>query len=186
MTSPTGSGKTTLAALKIASTIASGKTVVYLAPTHALVGQVERDLNERVGGLAVAESVDDTTVEDILPALPTLAVVTPERCFSLLTFAPELFANVGLLVFDECHLLGVGSGEEGALTRRVDRRGVDAMLCLLTFLATAPHADLLLLSAMVSNGPEVAAWLQALTGRPVHAFDDPWQPNSAAALLRHL
>ena len=177
MTSPTGSGKTTLAALKIASTIASGKTVVYLAPTHALVGQVERDLNERVGGLAVAESVDDTTVEDILPALPTLAVVTPERCFSLLTFAPELFANVGLLVFDECHLLGVGSGEEGALTRRVDRRGVDAMLCLLTFLATAPHADLLLLSAMVSNGPEVAAWLQALTGRPVHAFDDPWKPT---------
>ncbi len=72
MTSPTGSGKTTLAALKIASTITSGKTVLYLAPTHALVGQVERDLNERVGGLAKAESVDDSTVDDILPALPTL------------------------------------------------------------------------------------------------------------------
>lgn len=177
MTSPTGSGKTTLAALKIASTITSGKTVLYLAPTHALVGQVERDLNERVGGLATAESVDDTTVEDILPALPTLAVVTPERCFALLTFAPELFANVGLLVFDECHLLGIGSSDDGATAKRVDRRGVDAMLCLLTFLSTAPHADLLLLSAMVSNGPEVANWLGTLTGRPVHPFDDRWKPT---------
>ncbi len=177
MTSPTGSGKTTLAALKIAATITSGKTVLYLAPTHALVGQVERDLNERIGDLATAESVDDTTVEDILPALPTLAVVTPERCFALLTFAPELFANVGLLVFDECHLLGVGGREGGTIVRRVDRRGVDAMLCLLTFLATAPDADLLLLSAMVSNGPEVASWLNSLTGRPVHAFDDSWKPT---------
>lgn len=177
MTSPTGSGKTTLAALKIASTITSGKTVLYLAPTHALVGQVERDLNERVGGLATAESVDDTTVEDILPALPTLAVVTPERCFALLTFAPELFANVGLLVFDECHLLGIGRSDDGALTKRVDRRGVDAMLCLLTFLSTAPSADLLLLSAMVSNGSDVATWLESLTSRPVHSFDDRWKPT---------
>ena len=177
MTSPTGSGKTTLAALKIASTITSGKTVLYLAPTHALVGQVERDLNERLGELATAESVDDTSVEDILPALPTLAVVTPERCFALLTFAPELFANVGLLVFDECHLLGVGVREDGAIARRVDRRGVDAMLCLLTFLSTTPDADLLLLSAMVSNGREVASWLQSLMSRPVHAFDDRWKPT---------
>jgi hypothetical protein len=177
MTSPTGSGKTTLAALKIAATITSGKTVLYLAPTHALVAQVERDLNERVGSLATAESVDDTTLEDILPALPTLAVVTPERCFALLTFAPELFANVGLLVFDECHLLGVGSREGSAHLPRVDRRGVDAMLCLLTFLSTAPGADLLLLSAMVSNGAEIASWLQSLIGRPVHPFDDRWKPT---------
>jgi hypothetical protein len=177
MTSPTGSGKTTLAALKIAATITSGKSVLYLAPTHALVSQVERDLNERIGELATAESVDDTTAEDILPALPTLAVVTPERCFALLTFAPELFANVGLLVFDECHLLGIGSRDDGASVRRVDRRGVDAMLCLLTFLATAPGADLLLLSAMVSNGAQVASWLNSLTGRPFHAFDDRWKPS---------
>ncbi len=177
MTSPTGSGKTTLAALKIAATIISGKSVVYLAPTHALVGQVERDLNERIGELATAESVDDTTIEDVLPALPTLAVVTPERCFALLTFAPELFANVGLLVFDECHLLGVADRGGGPIVRRVDRRGVDAMLCLLTFISIAPNADLLLLSAMVSNGPEVASWLQSLTERPVHAFDDRWKPT---------
>ena len=177
MTSPTGSGKTTLAALKVAATISSGRTVLYLAPTHALVGQVERDLNERVGALAIAENVDDTTVEEVLPALPTLAVVTPERCFALLTFAPELFDNVGLLVFDECHLLGVGNRGGATGSSRVDRRGVDAMLCLLAFLAAAPTADLLLLSAMISNGEEIASWLRSLVGRPVHAFDDRWKPT---------
>lgn len=37
MTSPTGSGKTTLSVLKIAAARCAGKGVVYLAPTHALV-----------------------------------------------------------------------------------------------------------------------------------------------------
>lgn len=163
--------------LKVAATIASGRKVLYLAPTHALVGQVERDLNARVGGLATAESVEDAAIEDILPALPTLAVITPERCFALLTFAPELFDNVGLLVFDECHLLGVGASQGAIEARKVDRRGIDAMLCLLTFLSINHDADLLLLSAMLSNGLEVAAWLEDLIGRPVHAFDDRWKPT---------
>jgi DEAD/DEAH box helicase len=177
ITSPTGSGKTTLAALKIVATILSRKTVLYLAPTHALVGQVERDLTERIGGLAKAESVDETMIEDILSTLPTLAVVTPEGCFALLTFTPELFANVGLLVFDECHLLGISAPGEITTPQRVDRRNLDAMLCLLTFMAANRNADLLLLSAMVSNGSEVADWLQTLTGRPVHAFNDEWKPT---------
>jgi hypothetical protein len=177
MTSPTGSGKTTLSALKIAATIISGKSVVYIAPTHALVGQVERELTERVGQLAKAENVEDVNIMDTLPTLPPLAVMTPERCFSLLTFAPELFDNVGLLVFDEFHPLGVPSRGSIPTVSRPDRRGVDAMLCLLTFISVVPSADLLLLSAMVSNGPEVAAWLQSLTERPVHAFDDLWKPT---------
>ena len=107
MTCPTGSGKTTLSTLKIASTLCGGKTVVYLAPTHALVNQVEHDLNERLTNLARAKSVEESLLEEIGQHLPDIAVLTPERCFALLTFAPELFKQVGLLVFDECHLMGV-------------------------------------------------------------------------------
>jgi hypothetical protein len=177
MTSPTGSGKTTLAALKIAATLACGKTVLYLAPTHALVSQVERELNERIAGLGTAASVEDVSLADIVQTLPDLAVVTPERCFALLTFAPELFDNVGLLVFDECHLLGVSRpGTRGSLPR-VDRRGIDAMLCILTFMTVAASSDYLLLSAMVSNGPEVSEWLQSAIQRPVHPFDNKWKPT---------
>lgn len=177
MTTPTGSGKTTLAALKIAATLAAGKTVLYLAPTHALVGQVERDLNERIQGLATAASIEEVSLDDIIESLPDLAVVTPERCFALLTFAPDLFHNVGLLVFDECHLLGVSKPATHEARARVGRRGIDAMLCLLTFMSINKSADYLLLSAMVSNGAEIADWLRSLLGRPVFPFEDRWKPT---------
>jgi hypothetical protein len=177
MTTPTGSGKTTLAALKIAATLAGGRTVLYLAPTHALVGQVERDLNERVGAIARAKSIEDISLDDAVDTLPDLAVVTPERCFALLTFAPELFESVGLMVFDEFHLLGVARPATAASPVRIGRRGIDAMLCLLTFLNRQPDADVLLLSAMVSNGADVAGWLAGLMGRPVQVFDDRWKPT---------
>jgi hypothetical protein len=41
---PTGAGKTTVSSLKIAGTLAKKKKVVFLAPTHALVEQLTRDL----------------------------------------------------------------------------------------------------------------------------------------------
>lgn len=175
MTTPTGSGKTTLAALKIAATLAAGKSVLYLAPTHALVGQVEADLNERVVSLAKAESIDQADIVETVDKLPDIAVVTPERCYALLTFAPQLFANVGLLVFDEFHLLGATKLPSGVAD--IDRRSIDAMLCLLTFQRIQPAADYLLLSAMVSNGGEVAEWLRGLTDRAVIAFDYKWKPT---------
>jgi hypothetical protein len=178
MTSPTGSGKTTLATLKIAATLCTGKTVVYLAPTHALVSQVERDLNARIGGLAQATSVEEALLEEIGQQLPDLAVLTPERCFALLTFAPELFRRVGLLVFDECHLLGVPrSTREGQAVGSFDRRSIDAMLCLLSFASINKESDYLLLSAMISNGADIADWLQTITGRGCIPFDDKWKPT---------
>jgi hypothetical protein len=49
--------------------------------------------------------------------------MTPERCLAMLSFAPEAFWDVGLLVFNECHLLSPQSGKI--------RRALDAMLCVL-------------------------------------------------------
>lgn len=177
MTTPTGSGKSTLATLKIAATLACGKTVLYLAPTHALVSQIEEDLNKRLVSIAKAQSIENMGLDETVQSLPDVAVVTPERCFALLTFAPHLFANVGLLTFDEFHLLGVDRPATESTKAKVDRRGIDAMLCLLSFQATNATADYLLLSAMVSNGPQVASWLSALIGRPVIPFDYKWKPT---------
>jgi replicative superfamily II helicase len=82
-------------------------------------------------------------------------------------FAPELFDRVGLLVFDEFHLI---SADDPATSSKVSARAIDAMLALLTFLRHRKEADLLLLSAMVANGAEIARWLRAVTGREVEAF----------------
>lgn len=171
---PTGAGKTTLSELKIAATLAQGRKVIFLVPTLALVDQLHGDLlSSFPAGLGdVGVSADgDLTALVAGPELKSIEVMTPERCLALLSFADADVADVGLIVFDECHLLSEHGG--GA-------RSVDAMLCLLHVLKRAPDADLLLLSAMLTNGDEVAAWLQDVRGRPCSAFYYPWKPSRQA------
>lgn len=173
MTTPTGSGKTTLSVLKIAAVLCADESVVYLAPTHALVDQVEYDLSGEVGDIK-PESVEDTLLEEIGERLPQLSVMTPERCLALLGSAPELFENVGLLVFDEFHLI---SADDPLTSPKINSRAIDAMLALLSFMNYRQNADLLLLSAMVANGKEIRNWLHSTTGQTVHCFNDPWKPT---------
>jgi superfamily II DNA/RNA helicase len=170
---PTGAGKTTVSALKIAATLAAGRKVVFLAPTHALVEQLTDDLQnlfpaERFA-LGVSSAFDSLMVDDA--QLQDIEVMTPEGCLAMLSFAPEAFVQVGLLVFDECHLLSP--------SRRIGR-ALDSVLCLLAFHAAAPDADLLLLSAMLRNGAELAAWISELTGRPCSAVELLWKPSRQA------
>ena len=175
MATPTGSGKSTLAVLKIAACLASGQRAIFLAPTHALVHQVETELESRLKGLSIEHTIEDLDLVEDVKELPTVAILTPERCLSLLAFSEDIFSNVGLLVFDECHLLGT-SGRDGAISK-VNRRNVDAMLCLLQFAELAPHADLLLLSAMIENASEVAEWISSSLERDAIAFDGRWKPT---------
>jgi hypothetical protein len=107
MVLPTGAGKTTVSGLKIAGVLARGKKVVFLAPTHALVDQLTEDLQQMFPKDLIGSIVSSDF--DLLFAtgsqLQQIEVMTPERCLALLSFAPEAFGEVGLLVFDECHLL---------------------------------------------------------------------------------
>jgi hypothetical protein len=171
---PTGAGKTTISSLKIAGALASGKKVVFLAPTHALVDQLTVDLQEmfpsNVMGSIVSSDFDLLLLDNA--QLRDIEVMTPERCLAMLSFAPEAFQDVGLLVFDECHLL---SPELGRI-----RRALDAMLCVLGFNHVAPKADMLFLSAMLKNVDDMADWIKALTGRPCIAVDLPWKPSRQA------
>src|SRR5580704_6144332 len=54
------------------------------------------------------------------------------------------------------------------------------MLCLLQVLKRAREADLLLLSAMLTNADEFAAWIEEVTQRPCTAFVDMWKPSRQA------
>ena len=51
------------------------------------------------------------------------------------------------------------------------------MLCIVSFVRLAPEADLVLLSAMMKNTEEVAAWLTELAGRRALDFDVGWKPT---------
>ena len=171
---PTGAGKTTVSSLKIAGVLARGEKVVFLAPTHALVEQLTVDLQEMfpkdILGSVVSSDFDLLFQSDA--QLQEIEVMTPERCLAMLSFAPEAFSKVGLLVFDECHLLSPQSGKV--------RRALDGMLCLLGFNHIAPDADLLFLSAMLKNAEEFAEWIGQLTGRACVCVDLLWKPSRQA------
>lgn len=169
---PTGAGKSTLSELKILSTLCQGKDTIFLAPTLALVDQTARALQKTFPDARLSrERANDNPFDfDVDTRLPPMSVMTPERCLVLMGFQPELFKEVGLLVFDECHLLHAGVNDRS-------RRAVDAMLCILNLSTHAPEADFLLLSAMMSNAVEVAAWLAELTGRKCLPLNMAWKPT---------
>ena len=133
MVLPTGAGKTTISCLKIASVLAAGKSVIFIAPTHALVEQLTVDLQavfpEELLGSIVSSDFDVLFATG--SALRKIEVMTPEHCLALLSYASHGFADVGLMVFDECHLLSPVSGL---------RRALDGMFCVLAFNNIAPNA----------------------------------------------
>lgn len=174
MVLPTGAGKTTISSIKIASTLSQGRKVIFLAPTHALVEQLTVDLQEMFPQYILGSTVSShfDLLFQVGAVLPEIEVMTPERCLAMLSFSPESFDNVGLLVFDECHLLSPQSGKI--------RRSLDSMLCLLAFNRIAPEADTLFLSAMVKNGKEFADWIHQLTGRACISIDLLWKPSRQA------
>ncbi|WP_247316437.1 DEAD/DEAH box helicase [Bradyrhizobium sp. 48] len=167
---PTGGGKSTLAELKIATALLRGEKVVFLAPTHSLVGQTARALKKTFQSYDIIGDIEeDVTLVDAV-ILPEVTVTTPERCLMLMSIQPEAFAGLGLIVFDECHLLHPRDEDRS-------RRGIDAMLALLNLTSLAPEADLLLLSAMMKNTEEISGWIEWLTGRKCLTLDLAWKPT---------
>ena len=167
---PTGAGKSTTAQLKIHAALLSGRKAVFLAPTHALVDQTSRDLRHAFPRASVqGQRVDEFGFTGGDEDLPDIMVMTPEACLLLGHMEPERFEDVGLLIFDECHLIHPKT--DG------DRRAIDAMLCILGFVRQAPQADIVLLSAMMKNTEELSAWLAELTGRNALALDNAWKPT---------
>jgi hypothetical protein len=164
---PTGAGKSTLAELKIGVARLLGKKVIFLAPTLALVDQVTTDLRKTF------PEAQTTLADELEPeGLTNIAMMTPERCLTLLGFSPKAFEDVGLLVFDECHLLHPRESS--------GRRSIDAMLCLLRFLQCVPSADVLLVSAMIKNADALAAWVGELTKRGCLSLTLSWKPTRQA------
>ena len=167
---PTGAGKSTITQLKIISTRLTGKKVVFLAPTNALVDQTIFDLDRVISDAKIEGARDDDLiVADTDERLPDILVMTPETCLMRMHLTPSAFAEVGLLIFDECHLMHPKD------TR--DRRAIDAMLCLLNFARLSSEADIVLLSAMLKNTDELKDWVSDLTGRTALDLSLDWKPT---------
>lgn len=171
-TYPTGAGKSTIVQLKIASSILADRRVIVLVPTHALESQMKRELSaifkenfsqQMFAGGEFSEYFVEENKQEIV-------VMTPERCLTVLGDASDKLNDVGLVVFDEFHLMG--AQESGN-----DSRSLTAMFTMLEIFEKLPQVDFVLLSAMVKNSHDIANWLKSVTHRECLVFDDKWKPT---------
>lgn len=170
ITFPTGAGKTTLTELKMVSALLCGMRIIYLVPTHALEYQVNLNLQRLMNRVVpIVGNVDGEFVMMDNEDDEQIMVMTPEHCLTVIRTTPEKLEDVGLIVFDEFHLI------HGDAT---DTRAVDAMILVTMLLDLLPSADYCFISAMVQNGQEISEWIQTRTGRDCILLDNPWKPTS--------
>ena len=178
---PTGSGKSFLAELASSQAMQNG-WVLYLAPTNALVRQIQRDLKSafrmfdeaQIKSFVGGQEYTNLSGEQ-LESLPemSVAVMTPEKCAMALRINPNAFENCRLCIVDEFHVIND------------EKRGITLDLCLAQLLTINSGVRLLLMSAMVSNGNDVSEWLSRLrNGQTVPLVQIPWRPcRSLRSLL---
>lgn len=148
---PTSAGKTRIAELCILACLAEGKRVVFVTPLRALSAQTEVSLRRTFGVLGKTVSslygsigvsggdVDTLTSRDIV-------VSTPEKLDFALRSDPDLLDNVGLVVLDEGHMIGLGEREvryEAQIQRLLRRADADSrrIVCLSAILPSGDQLE---------------------------------------------
>jgi helicase len=154
VTTPTASGKTLVAMMAIAKTIQKGQKAVYLTPLRALASEKHADLKAlesidlgigRKASVMVSTGDYDSSGKELAKA--DVIVLTNEKMDTLFRHSADWLGEVGLFVSDEVHLLG-------------DReRGPTLEMMLTRIHKTYQHAQIVALSATVTNADEISDWL---------------------------
>lgn len=152
---PTSAGKTKAMELILRSAFLADRAslAIIIAPFRALCHEIKNSLVE-------AFQNENTKVDELTDALQTdfeitellghqqILIVTPEKLLYVLRHAPELAAQVGLLVFDEGHQFDSGT------------RGITYELLLTSLRSMIPEGtQKVLISAVISNAQAVGKWL---------------------------
>ena len=164
---PTSAGKTRATELIIRSAFLSGRAsvVVVVGPFRALCHEIRGSLARAFRGedVNVNELSDvfqkDFDFEDLVSERAIL-VMTPEKLAYVLRHVPELAGRVGLLVLDEGHQFDTGP------------RGVTYELLVTSLKGMIPaEAQKVLISAVITNAPDIAKWLTGDEGAVVAGPD---------------
>lgn len=170
---PTSAGKTRIAELCILACLSEGKRVVFVTPLRALSAQTEvvlqrtfRPLGKTVSSLygsigASGADVDALRTRDII-------VATPEKLDFALRSDPSLFDDVGLIVLDEGHMIGLNEREVRyeAQIQRLLRR------------SDAKQRRIVCLSAILPDGDQLDDFVAWLTmDKPEGLIKNEWRPT---------
>jgi len=113
---PTSAGKTRIAELCILRCLAANKRVVFVTPLRALSAQTEITLQQTFGPLgksisALYGSIGVSGFDEDAIRERDIVVATPEKLDFALRNDSSLLDDVGLLVFDEGHMIGLNERE---------------------------------------------------------------------------
>lgn len=170
---PTSAGKTRIAELCILRCLAGGKRVVFITPLRALSAQTETTLQKTFGPLgktvsALYGSIGVSGFDEDAIRESDIVVATPEKLDFALRNDPSLLDDVGLLVFDEGHMIGLNEREvryEVQIQRLLRR-------------PDAHERRIVCLSAILPNGDQLddfAGWLRR--DHPGGLIKHDWRPT---------
>lgn len=170
---PTSAGKTRIAELCILACLAQKKRIVFVTPLRALSAQTEASLRrtfaplgKTVSSLYGSIGASGTDVDALRSR--DIVVATPEKLDFALRSDPTLLDDIGLVVLDEGHMIGLGEREvryEAQIQRLLRRQD-------------AASRRIICLSAILPDGDQLedfAAWLtyDKLDG----LIKDNWRPT---------
>ncbi|MDP2653919.1 MAG: DEAD/DEAH box helicase [Candidatus Omnitrophota bacterium] len=150
---PTAAGKTLMAELcMLKSILQEGGRCLYIAPLIALVNEKHDDFKKKYEplGIKVGMATGDMDAADRYLGRYQILVATSEKVDSLLrSKAKSLINTLSVVIVDEVHLINDGS------------RGPTLEIILARIRQLNPAAQIMALSATVSNAKEIADWLKA-------------------------
>lgn len=137
---PTSAGKTRVAELCILRCLAIGKRVLFITPLRALSAQTETSLRKTFLPLgksvsSLYGSMGTSDFEQDVLKTQDIVVGTPEKLDFALRNEPSLIDDVGLVVLDEGHMIGLNEREisyEVQIQRLLRREDADSrrIVCL--------------------------------------------------------
>ena len=148
--SPTASGKTLIAELAFLNNFMKGGKSVYIVPLKALATEKYHEFKEKYEklGMKIAIAIGDLDSNDQWLKGYDLIIVSNEKMDSLLRHNADWAKNISLIIIDEIHLLNDAS------------RG-PTLEIVITRLRQECNAQIIALSATISNSQEIAKWLSA-------------------------
>lgn len=170
---PTSGGKTRIAELCILRCLSLGKRVVFITPLRALSAQTESNLQWTFLPLGKSISTLYGSIgatgfdEDVLRARD-IVVATPEKLDFALRNDPSIIDDVGLVILDEGHMIGLGEREvryEVQIQRLLKRPDAD-------------RRRIVCLSAILPEGDKIddfVSWLRR--DRPGGPVRHDWRPT---------
>ena len=167
ITTPTASGKTLIAMMAAAKTVLDKDAkVVYLTPLRALASEKYDEfkafekISKRDGNnvkVMISTGDYDSASEQLKHG--DIIILTNEKMDSVIRHGAEWIDEVGLFVADEIHLLGD------------KERGPTLEMMLAKIMTLYSNAQLLALSATVTNAEDIAKWLNC------ELVDMNWRPT---------